>query len=296
MSFRPLLGEKLGDIKKGRTVEADLAILRLPLYGSFKLDGWRGGWETLEFMTRHRKTIPNRNLQAMFSRIDLPTGWDGEIIVGDPYGDGVFKRTDKFCKAQLATTPLPIRFFVFDNYEAPGGFSKRLETLYDIHPLVVKLDQILLDTVADVLALEAKALALGYEGLVLRDPEGRYKQGRSTLREQYLLKLKRFIRFQATVTGFNERMHNANEAFDNELGYTKRSSHQENKIPMNTLGSLNCINDAGVEFSVSGFTAAMAKEIWTNQNKYLGKRPWIKSFPIGQDKAPRQPQFISWPE
>ena len=271
MTFRPLLGAKPDDKKSGRTVEEGLAMLRFPLFASFKLDGWRGGYEVSEFFTRKRKTFPNRNLQKLFKSIDIPSGWDGEIIVGDPFGPGVFNRTDSFCKSHYATTNLPVRFFVFDNYEAPGEFWKRLETLYDIPSLVVKLDQILITNAKELFEFEKRALSQSYEGIVLRDPQGRYKQGRSTLREQYLVKLKRFSDAEARVVGFEELFHNANSAEEDELGYTKRSSHAENLIPMGVLGSLIC-KLGEVELRIgTGFSATDRRHIWGHRDQYLGR-------------------------
>ena len=43
-------------------------------------------------------------------------------------------------------------------------------------------------------------------------PNAPYKQGRSTVREGYLLKVKTFLDDEATVVRFEERMHNGNEA------------------------------------------------------------------------------------
>ena len=246
--------------------------LKFPLFVSYKLDGWRGGYEVAEFFTRKRLTFPNRNLQAMFKPIGSQiSGWDGEVIVGEPFGKGVFSRTDSYCKKHSGTTTLPVRFFVFDNYEAPGEFWQRIETLHDISPLVVKLDQTLINSIPELLAFEEEALTLGYEGIILRDPRGRYKQGRSTLNEQYLVKLKRFSDAEARVVGFEELQHNANAAEKDELGYTKRSSHAENKLGMGVLGSLVC-RVGEVELRIgTGFNAADRRAIWGHRDQYLGR-------------------------
>ena len=262
MSFRPLLGARVEDVYS----------LHYPLFASYKLDGIRAGWEHKEFLSRTRKTIPNRQLQRIAASVDLPTGLDGELILGEPNAPDVFRRTTSYCMSEhTALLQTPIRFFVFDNYEKPGDFASRNEWLYDIPPLVIKLDQILCDRAEDVLELEASALALGYEGLVLRSPTGPYKQGRSTLREQYLLKLKRFTDAEARVIGFEELHHNANEAEVDERGYTKRSSHAENKLPMGTLGALVCEMGEVVFRLGTGFKSYDREFIWRHRDKYLGR-------------------------
>ena len=78
----------------------------------------------------------------------------------------------------------------------------------------------------------------GYEGVMLRCPRSPYKQGRSTFKEGYLLKLKKFLDDEAVVIGFEERLHNTNEKESDERVYAKRSSKKEGMVRANTLGSL----------------------------------------------------------
>jgi DNA ligase-1 len=99
------------------------------------------------------------------------------------------------------------------------------------------------------------------------------------------------------VIGFEEKLHNANEATVDELGHTKRSSHQDNMIPMDTLGSLMLRMADGTEFSCGcfkGFDDAWRKSTWDNRDKYLGKLAKIKSQPTGVKDKPRFPVFLGW--
>ena len=50
-----------------------------------------------------------------------------------------------------------------------------------------------------ILDYEKRILEDGFEGVMLRSPLGKYKMGRSTLKEGILLKLKRFEDAEATV-------------------------------------------------------------------------------------------------
>ena len=68
------------------------------------------------------------------------------------------------------------------------------------------------------------------------------------------------------VIGMEEKMHNANEATIGELGQTKRTSHQENLVPMGTMGAL-IVRDlkTGVEFNIgTGFSNA-DRDWWWSQ-------------------------------
>lgn len=286
MAFRPILGAPV------KSLEA----LRYPLFASYKLDGIRAIWYGSEFISRTCKTIPNRSLQAIASKLNIPTGWDGELIFGEPNGKQVFRVTTSAVmgSVELRNYATPIRFFVFDHAGAPGGFAERNGQLNDIHPLVVKLDQVIVTSAAEALTYEQEALSKGYEGIVLRDPRGPYKQGRSTLNEQYLLKVKRFTDAEARVIGFDELMHNANEAEKDERGYTKRSSHQDNKIPMGILGALVC-EMGGLEFRIgTGFTTSDRQQIWRDRDQYLGQLAKFKYFSVGVKDAPRHPVFLGW--
>lgn len=262
--------------------------VRLPTIASPKVDGWRALWQGLEFFTRTGKTIPNRSLPLLAHQAGIPPGYDGEIIVGEPTARDCFSKTDSFCKRQAGRTTLPVRFFVFDNCAAIGGFHERLQTLIDIPPFVVRLEQKVICTYEELVEYEAYCVGLGYEGIVCRSPTGRYKQGRSTLREQYLVKVKRYIDEEVKIIGFKERMHNANTAEVNEIGYTHRSSHKENKVPLGTLGAIIVDWRGKVLHVGTGWDAATGRSIWQNRDSLLGATGTIKYSPEIKD-LPRQP-------
>lgn len=276
----------------GTSVES-LERLRYPLLASPKLDGIRAFKYGPELFSRTFKCIPNSFVRAALR--EVPSGWDGELIAGDPTAPDVYRRTNSLVMAE--SRPIEnLRWFVFDNREDVGGFADRHSRLHDLPPLVVKLDHTIVESPDAALAFEERAVAQGYEGIILRSPTGAYKPGRSTLREQYLLKVKRFLDAEARVIGFEELLHNANEATLDERGYTKRSSHQENKIPMGVLGALVCELD-GVEFRIgTGFTQADRIIIWRNRDKYLGALAKFKYLPTGIKVAPRHPVWLGWRE
>jgi DNA ligase-1 len=162
------------------------------------------------------------------------------------------------------------------------------------HPRVKLLPQTLILDAEQLSAYEDAMVSTGFEGVMLRSPEGLYKFGRSTTNEGYLLKLKRFSDSEAVVIGFEEKMHNSNEATTDERGYTKRSSHQENLVPMNTLGAL-LVRDVktSIEFSIgSGFDDLTRKKVWDLKSAYLGQLVTYKHFELGGVKEkPRFPTF-----
>ncbi len=110
------------------------------------------------------------------------------------------------------------------------------------------------------------------------------------------MKLKRFTDAEFEVIGYEERMENTNEAFTNELGRTKRSSHQEGKIGRGDLGALVLRDAQGLVFKVgTGFDDQQRASLWEARDRDLiGRLAKIKFFAIGVKDAPRHPVFISF--
>lgn len=137
------------------------------------------------------------------------------------------------------------------------------------------------------------------EGVCFRTLNSPYKQGRSTLREQYLVKLCRYVRSEVTIVGFEEQLLNKNSAKRNPIGMMDRSSRQDNLIGKGTLGAFLVRDSNGLEFRVGtgvGLTDARRLQIWMEQEKWLGKQITIKSKNHGVKVKPRSPVFVGFRE
>lgn len=280
--FKPLLA-----------TDADLEKLRFPLLASAKLDGIRAIVIDGKVMSRSLKPIPNEYVQGLFNELDAA---DGELIVGDPTSKTVYRDTVSGVMS-VAGTP-DVSFYVFDHIRFPTKrYTDRHNLLhYDSirYPHVKIHEQHVVTCLDTLLKLEEKMLDKGYEGLILRDPNAQYKYGRSTMKEGILLKLKRFVDAEAEVIGFEERMHNGNEATTNELGRTKRSSHMAGKTGRGDLGAL-IVRFGDVEFNIgTGFDDVERRTVWDNRDNYLGRLAKFKYFPVGVKEAPRHPVFLGW--
>lgn len=287
--FRPMLA-----------TDADLSKLRFPLYASPKLDGVRAIVRDGVVYSRSNKPIPNKYVQKCFSRF---THCDGELIVGKPTAHDVYRQTTSGVMSEKGEPD--VYFHVFDHISGGEVHSWRdryrtaentLEAYDpDYSTGADMLEHVLIASIAELERYENKCLTEGYEGLILRDPNAPYKQGRSTVNEGYLLKLKRFQDAEAVVIGFEERMENLNAANVSELGYTKRSSHKAGKSGRGDLGALVCRTADGVEFNIgTGFTDADRASIWERRDQFLGLLAKYKFFPVGQKEAPRHPVFLGW--
>lgn len=271
--------------------DADLGKLRYPLLVSPKLDGIRAYVREGVVYSRKNKPIPNKHVQTLFKPYDY---FDGELIVGDPTDPFVYRNT---MSGVMSIEGEPnVKYFVFDHLlylHEPFALRNGRSLRYN-RKVTVALEQKLITTYDELLEHEAKVLELGYEGLILRDPNAPYKCGRSTVKEGGMLKLKRFSDAEFTVVGFEERLKNNNEATTDETGRTKRSSHKANKSGRGDLGALVLQHNGDTFTCGTGFTDAERADIWDNQDKYLGRLAKVKFFAIGAYDKPRHPVFLGW--
>ncbi len=275
--------------------------LRYPLLVSPKLDGIRAIVLDGVLVTRNLKPIPNTHVQGLFGWEYLD-GLDGELIMGNPCDPKAFLNTSSGVRSRDGIPH--VTFHVFDDFSSTYSFEGRLKAVkYRVNqdPEIQVVEHRRVNSPQELLQVETEWLAMGYEGVMLRDPQGAYKQGRSTLREQGLMKLKRFSDAEARIVSFEEQMHNSNEARKDALGRTERSSHKAGMKGKNTLGAIQVqgLNGeyAGVTFSIgSGFDDKLRKELWDNRDSLPGKVVKFKYFSIGCKDAPRFPTFLGFRE
>lgn len=282
---------------KFKPMLADAVILervRYPVAVSPKLDGVRATFAGgLTPVSRSLKPFPNKAINSTFVS-SVP--FDGEFIVGDAHSPTVFRDTMKVVMSFDA--PIDnLRMCVFDLVDL-GTHQERFARVCQLvdYKRIIPVPHTIVKNQEELLGYEDTMLKVGYEGIMLRDPNGLYKNGRSTVTEGGLLKLKRKLTAEARVVGFEEQMHNANEATTDALGHTERSSHQANKHPMGTLGAL-VVQDikTGIEFNVgTGFSAEERQDIWNKRDSYDKKVLTYEYLPIGVKDKPRHPVFKGW--
>ena len=284
--FKPMLA---GTIK-------DTSTLKFPVLASIKLDGIRCTVQGGQLLSRNLKPIPNFEIQKMFK--GLPDGWDGELIYGDPSAEDCFRNTSSIVMSydKRATH---ILFYVFDHQGLPLPFEERIREVWHErmkYPHVHVVEHERIENEEQLLRFEADALANGHEGVMVRSLNGPYKQGRSTVNEGYLLKLKRFEDSEAEILGVEEQQHNENEAKTNALGHTERSTAKAGLVGAGIMGKFN-VRDikTGVEFDVgTGPTADERKTFWKDRSKLIGKIIKYKFFPTGGKEKPRFPVYLGF--
>lgn len=284
--FRPMLA----------TACEDISTIKYPVLASLKLDGIRCIVLKGVVYSRTMKPIPSKTVQELFGKPEYE-GFDGELIYGNVYDEKVFNLSTSFCMSKsvpVGLNPLEIRFYIFDLVSDEGHIERlRLLSGKQLGRNVVLHLPTTVQSPEQLTEFEEDVLSKGGEGVMVRSMNGPYKQGRSTLKEGYLLKIKQFADEEATIIGFDEKMHNNNEAKVDALGYTERSSSKEGMVGADTLGALVVHSEKWGEFRIgTGFDDALRKEIWENKNEYKGKLAKFKYFATGVVDKPRFPVYL----
>lgn len=267
-----------------------------PVYASPKLDGIRGVVVGGKLLSRSLKPIPNPHVSALFGRREYE-GLDGELILGSPTAKDVYRVTNGAC-ARHEGKPDAV-FYAFDMHDKPCNFTDRLEELkhwfVDRPGRVLVLSQTLITTAEELDVYEAKQLAAGYEGVILRHPDGLYKFGRSTIKEFGMVKVKRFTDGEFLLLDIEEEMENTNEKKTNELGRGARSSEKAGLVPKGRAGTL-VVKDikSGVDFRVgTGLNDDDKDWFWKHKKQLIGKFVGkYKSFLVGVKDLPRHPVYL----
>lgn len=280
---------------------ADLKKIQYPVLGFPKIDGIRAVVHDKKPLSRKLITLPNKFIQGFFSH-DHFQGLDGELVVGAPNDPLCIKHTTS---GVMSVEGAPdFTFYVFDKWDSPLNYVGRFHAARQItegigSARVVPLTPRVIEREKDLLAYEAQQLEAGYEGIILRDPDGAYKHGRSTVREGGLLKLKRFQDSEAEVLEVIEEQFNGNEAQRDNLGRTKRSSAKAGKVGKGRAGALR-VRDIhhGWEFEIGTGLTDVDKAEWWAWWQLGSTRPArlvkYKYFPIGMQERPRHPVYLSW--
>lgn len=267
-----------------------------------KLDGIRALKINGHLVSRTFKPIRNKFVRNILEQI-LPDGADGEIIIGPTFQD-----TSSGVMSEDGEPLFTYYWFDYVKDSLTKSYKERIDDLkgswgliqgliksrgYHDKLIVPLLPREINDSKA-LLQFEEECLNNGFEGVILRSPNGPYKCGRSTPKEEFLMKFKRFEDDEALVIGFVEKMHNENEAEKDNFGRTKRSSAKDGLVPAGTLGAI-MVRDlkTGVEFEIgTGLNDATRKEIWGNQKKYKDAIVRYRHFTnSGVKDKPRFPSF-----
>jgi DNA ligase 1 len=277
-NFKPLLSGK-----------ADLTQIKYPVLATPKLDGIRCVIHEGEAKSRNLKPIPNVHIRKTLAGL---ISLDGELMVN---GDFNVVQGDVM---RESGTP-DFTYNVFDEFTNPDHpYSARIGALRTTPlPSEIKIiSPLLINNETELLQQLDTYLDQGYEGLMFRAPDGKYKFGRSTVNEGILLKVKKFLDDEAELIGITEKMTNHNPKVKDKLGRSQRSSHKANKTPAGTAGSLT-VRWQGHEFKIGfgpGFNDVVKKELWDNRNTHINKMVTFSYQELSAKGIPRFGKLIGF--
>jgi DNA ligase-1 len=262
--------------------------INYPVLASGKLDGVRGCVQEQQLVSRSLKAHTlNRHATSYLSRA-IFEGLDGELcLAGESWNN--FNANQSAFTTQSGEPKFI--WHVFDDISKPFMSAhkrktlakERAQVLFDLGYPVFFCEQELIYDPSSLRYMYDKKREEGYEGLILTDPNGLYKHGRSTLKQGTSLKLKPSSDSEALVIDFIELEHNLDAG---------NSIKKENMVPGNMLGAL-IVRWNGVMFNIgTGFSLAQRIEIWTNRDKYLNAFATFKYMEVFPDTGiPRSPVF-----
>lgn len=294
MISRPMKGVALEEDQFDRLV--------FPLYASPKIDGFRCVLTNEGPLTSRLSRFPNDFFDRNLSKV-LPVGCllDSEVVVGRRRGSGVLNRTSSGLTSKSGEPDYTL--WVFDRPGLPDrpGWYDRYMAAHDLigsvgherikllkHKLILGLDELRI-------YIDSR-LERGYEGVMVRSVDGPYKEGKSTLREQYLLKIKPFDTCEGRIKGWFEEMENTNEAKREATGKLKRSSAKNGKVAKGSLGGFILVDcKTGVDVRVGGgFTKRQREGLWKliqSGHDLRGTLVRYKKQRAGEKDRPRHPGF-----
>ena len=285
--------------------------LRFPYFASFKLDGYRAFHEEGNILTSSANPVTNEYTQSLYQNRTLAgmphldfTGLDGELVVGAWNDPRAFHNTSG--PVRRKTGEPDVRWYIFDDRTNPNESlmhrsQRACARVEELHARgftrIDCLPQTMVMNLEELLHFEKIAVDNGFEGIMLRDPNGRYKHGRSTVKENLLLKVKRFITEEARITGFIEQRENMNDAVTDNFGNSKRSENKDMMVGTGMIGAFTV--ESGnwprpFEISATSLTHEERKHAFDNfQSEFMGELARFKYFPHGVVDVPRHGMFES---
>ncbi len=295
---RPILAAPLLPATVEHTDQNILAAmqkLRYPVLATLKKDGIRALRLDGSLLSRTRKPIPNKSIRER--SLVMPGGFDMELWNPDLRYDEI----ESIVMSREHPDSDKIQFHVLDWFGVEGGYQVRNNKAWyagDFSDSRIVCDIPLhCHDAENLLKVFLSIEQSDGEGICFRLPNGEYKQGRSTLKEQLLVKLARYSYAEATIVGFVEQQENGNRQTTSKLGLSERSSHAENMIGKNTLGALQCQLSDSRLITIGtgvGLTNYLRQAIWYHREEYLGKTIKFKHKSHGQKSLPRSPVFCGF--
>jgi len=274
--------------------------LIVPIATSSKIDGIRTSMLD-RTCTRSGKELPNLYLREQFRAYH---GLDFEITTAELDNPNLFNLTQSDVMSIMGQPNYVAHAFDCVSCDPRTPFSERMEYVKEIvasvgDPRLVALEQRIVKSQEELDDTFEYWLSKKFEGVIGKRLDCAYHYGKASPKQQQQIKLKPWKDSEALIVDCVEAQENQNEAFTDELGFTKRSSHQENKVGKGMVGSFDAIDIyTGVKFSLSpgSLTHGERTALWAEYKLGLFPKRFksvcvYRYLPVGQKDKPRMNGF-----
>lgn len=301
-----------------------------PQLCSYKLDGIRCIVHPEHgLMTRSLKPIVNKQLQDKFQPlVDIAQKnhiiLDGEIyshirsfqeitravMTQDLYDAKTLAKIEKEGYSNPAEYSRILvenmQFWCFDcvyyNDDGPDTpFHNRLTLIKSVSDLIstdvfVPCKQVIVKSAEDTQKIYELGLKYNYEGVIIKNPSGRYKFGRTTLKENLGYKFKPYIEKSAIIKGVVQatEVRDGVESTINELGYSVTSKKKDDRVLIDKASAF-LVDWEGRDLKVTiAATDAEKEQIWADRDMFIGCELLFKAMDVGAKDLPRHPVSVRW--
>ena len=298
--------------KPHKACDVDWDKLKFPCWAMPKIDGVRMLNVNGKSVGRSLKPYKNKAITAAYSQT-IFSGFDGEMTAnGDTTSPSLCRDTTSIINTISGGTN--VVWYIFDYVDESVihlPYSERyfrvrdlIDDVFKYNDMDYNLDScvqakivpfVTVNSVQEAQQFYEKCLVEKFEGAIFRDPKALHKNGRCTENESAYVRAKPSSDKEAIVLELIEAQENLNEAKTNELGYTERSSHKENKVGKGMVGSFICKDvTTGNTITVGAGKATHEERVdfWNNPDTIIGKYIKYLSMDTGVKDAPRFARYI----
>ena len=248
---------------------------KYPLLASAKFDGVRAVITPDGIYSRNWKRF-NLHLESYFSDAIEETRKNNAILDGEIYARNL-RFDELISNIRGSVINDSIRFYAFDscsleewNNAKTKPFSKRYSetvTRYRHLNRIAPVVQYRINNDDDLSNLFNQSISQGFEGLILRDATSAYKNGRATMKQGIIYKLKQWVTIDSKIIGFKQMM---------------KSGKRTAKI-----GSYLLQTSDGIEYAAKPAAGVTLDDTWHKRNQHLGKFAECRFMKHGVKLRPR---------
>lgn len=271
-----------------------------PMLASRKFDGNRLLVYCGSLLSRSLKPQPNKNLPEFlcelieYSKVNELI-FDTEILsptLSFTELQSIMRSFDKELPGDLTVNVFDILTLTEWNQCTEPKFQDRIIVYESVISLVnfahvEPVQQILVNNPQETLEFYTKCVQDGYEGIMLRHPNSRYKHGRATLKENLIYKFKSWLTVDVQIVGFEQGKRMKEEVQNSDrprdiMGHLERPHTQDSFELVEEIGCILVKDSNGI---ISGVRPAKDYEgpeiTWKNREQFLGKFVEVRSMAVG---------------